>query len=299
MELGRHLRELSGHPVAAAICLLLAIAAALTVTYKVSILPPKLESRSLEIASARAEVLVDTPRSSVLDLRQGSSEMERMTNRAVLIGNVMVSPPVLAYIGRRAGIPPGVIQARAPLTPDFPRPLSRTGDEPRTSDLLRSTEQYRLNVQTNPTVPIVQIFAQAPTAAKAAALANAAVDGLQDYVADTARRQGTAPEDLVRLEPLGRAEGMVINDGIRTQLAILSFFVVFGLSSGFAVVGARVRKGWKLDGEPPAGPAAPARSRRPATESPPSDDEDDLRMAWDGLQPRDRDRRGTAGTPAS
>lgn len=268
MDLGWHLRELFRHPVAAVVCLLLAAVAALTVTYEVSLLPPGLQARSLEMASARAEVLVDTPLSSVLDLRQGSSEMERMTNRAVLIGNVMVSPPVLAYIGRRAGVQPSAIRARAPLTPDFPRPVTGTADDPKPSDLLRATGQYRLNVQTNPTVPIVQVFTQAPTEAKAAVLANAAVDGLRDYVADAAKRHDTPAKDVVRLEPLGRAEGIVINGGVRTQLAVLSFFVVFALSSAFAVFAGRVRRGWRAGGDPPAAEtsSAPQPTRAAARE---------------------------------
>ena len=124
----------------------------------------KLEPRSVEIATATTELLVDTPQSAVLDLRQGSSELEKMTSRAVLIGNVMASPPVLEYVGRPPACRRGRIRAQPPLTPDFPRPLGglRRGSEHR--DLLKSTDQYRLNIQSNPTVPILQIYAQAPSA---------------------------------------------------------------------------------------------------------------------------------------
>ena len=125
------------------------------------------------MASATAEVLVDTRMSAVHDLRQGSSEFEKMTNRAVLIGNVMASPPVLRYISAHSGVPPSRIRVQPPLTPDFPRPLSGFGEDPKTADLLRSTDQYRLNIQANPTVPILQVYAQAPNAKAAATLANA------------------------------------------------------------------------------------------------------------------------------
>jgi hypothetical protein len=244
MELGRHLRELFRLRLSVVVCFALAALAAVNIVYHV----PSLEPRQVDMASSTTELLVDTPLSTVLDLRQGSSELEKMTSRAVLIGNVMASPPVLAYIGRRAGVPPSRIRAQPPLTPDFPRALSGLGEDPHTSDLLKSTDQYRLNIQSNPTVPILQIYAQAPSAKAAATLANASVDGLRDYLDDTAKAQGTPKEELVRLEQLGRAEGVVINGGIRYQLVVLTFMVVFAFSSATAILIARVRRGWRESG---------------------------------------------------
>lgn len=267
MELGKHLRELLRLRPAVVVCLALASFVALTITYEVSLVPPNLKPRSLEMASARTEVLVDTPKSAVLDLGQGVSELTGMTNRAVLIGNVMVSAPVLAFIAQRAGVPPSAIQAQAPLTPDFPRPLASAGNDKATQDLLRSTDQYRLNIQTNPSVPILQIYAQAPTAQTAATLANAAVDGLRAYLAYTARRQGTPDSNAVRLTQLGRANGVVINAGVRPQLAILAFLIVFALSAATAIFIARVRRGWRLgDDDPRFDPTA----RSPRAAEPPS-----------------------------
>lgn len=277
MEFGRHLRELSRQRLALAMCVALAAIAALSVSYKVSLLPPSLEPRSLEMASATTEMLVDGPMSTVLDLRQGAGDIEEMTNRAVLIGNVMVSEPVLAFIGRRAGIPPSAIRGQAPLTPDFPRPLSGDNRDPETADLLRSTDQHRLNIQTNPAVPFIEIFAQAPTAKAAQTLANASVDGLRDYLAHVARRQGTPPDAQVTLTQLGRARGTVVNGGIRSQLAILAFFVVLSLATATAVFVERVRRGWRdaaeseRDDEDQHGPrpAAPATRAPGATQGSP------------------------------
>ena len=241
MDLGRHLRELFGLHRSVVLCFLVAMLATVNMSYKL----PSLEPRAVEMASATTEVLVDTQLSSVHDLRQGSAEFEKMTNRAVLIGNVMASPPVLRYIGRRAGVAPERIRAQPPLTPDFPRPLSGFGEDPKTRDLLESTDQYRLNIQANPTVPILQVYAQAPSADAAATLANSAVVGLRDYLEDTARAQETPAEDLVRLSALGRAKGVVINGGIHFQLALVTFLVVFGVSAATAILVARIRRGWR------------------------------------------------------
>lgn len=246
MELGRHLEELWRLRSGVAVCLGIAILAALAISYGVSVAPPGLHPRSLQIATASTEVLVDTPRSAVLDLRQDLSDIESLTNRTVLLGNVMASEPVLSYIGRRAGVAAGAIRASTPRTPNSPRPFAAPGQERRTSDLLRSTDQYRLDIEANPTVPVLRIYAQASTARGAEELANASVDGLRDYLDRQARTQRVAPGEQVRLQQLGRASGAVINGGVRLQAMFLTFLLVFAASAAAAVFMARVRRGFRL-----------------------------------------------------
>lgn len=235
MELGRHLQELWRLRFGVAVCFAVAILAALAIT-----------PRSLQIASASTQVLVDTPRSAVLDLHQDLSDIDSLTNRTVLLGNVMASEPVLAYIGRRAGVPPDAIRASTPRTPNSPRPFVAPGQERKTSDLLRSTDQYRLDIEANPTVPMLRIYAQASSARGAEELANAAVDGLRDYLARQARSQRVAPRERVRLQQLGRATGAVINGGVRLQAMFLTFLLVFAAAAAAAVFTARVRRGFQL-----------------------------------------------------
>jgi hypothetical protein len=249
MELGRHLRELSRLRVGAVVCVLIATFGALSVSYRIGLLPPKLEPRSLQMAAASTEVLVDTPTSVVLDLRQGTSDIDALTNRAVLIGNVMASAPVLAYIGRRAGVPGEFIRATTPRTPNAPRPFATPQTKRKASDLLASTNQYRLSIDANPTVPFLRIYAQAPTARAAGQLANASVDGLRDYLVQVAREQGIPSADQVRVEQFGRAHGTVINGGVSVQATVIAFLFFFAGSAAAAIFVARVRRGFKLADE--------------------------------------------------
>ena len=53
---------------------------------RISLFPPSLTPRSLEMATASTHVVVDTPTSSILDLRQDTYSLEGLTNRAVLLG---------------------------------------------------------------------------------------------------------------------------------------------------------------------------------------------------------------------
>jgi hypothetical protein len=249
MDFGMHLRELSRLRFGAIACLLLATFAAVSISYKISLAAPGLSPRSLAMAAASTELLVDTPTSLVLDLNQDTSDIDALTNRSVLLGNVMASPPVLLYIARRAGIPPNGINAATPRTPNQPRPFETERNKKRSSDLLASTDQYRIDIESDPTVPILKIYAQAPTAKAAGELANASVDGLRDYLNQVAKQQRIDVSQQVRVTQLGRADGKVINGGIRWQLMAMTFLVVLAASAGAAIFMARVRQGFRMADE--------------------------------------------------
>jgi hypothetical protein len=246
MGLGVRLRELWQMKAGVAACLVLALVAALWSLERVSLFPPKLEGRSLEMATASTHVVVDTPRSTLLDLRQDTYELEGLTKRAVLLGNVIANGPVKESIARQARIPVEVLRIDAPLTAKQPRARIEGGNQKKTSDILRSTDQYRLNIQANPTAPVLDIYAQTPTAESAEALANAAVDSLRAYLADLARSEATPETQQIRLVQLGTARGAVINEGIRWQVALAAFVLTFALACATLVLLSRVSRGWRL-----------------------------------------------------
>lgn len=248
MGLGIRLRELWQLRIGVAVSLLPALAAATWSVAHVSLVPPRLEPRSLEMAAASTHVLVDTPTSAVLDLRQDTYVLENLTNRTVLLGNVMANGSVREYIARRAQVPVDALQIAVPLTPDQPRALVGPDNERHTTDLLESTDQYRLNIEANPTVPVMDVYAQAPTARAAGDLANAAVDGLRAYLADLATSRRTPTSSQITLTQLGRAQGSVINEGTDEQVALLTFFITLAVSLATVVFVARIRAGWRLAG---------------------------------------------------
>jgi len=181
----------------------------------------------------------------VLDLRQGTYFFEGLTNRAVLVGNVMASLPVREYVARKAGIPAYLIRATTPTTPDEPRTIADPENPRRTSDILKLTDEYRLKIAANPTVPVLDIYTQAPTAEGATVLADAAVDGLNEYLDTVAEAEGIPSDAMVQLTQLGRARGGVINGGVRAEVTILSLLFVFAISSAAVLYISRVRRGWR------------------------------------------------------
>jgi hypothetical protein len=243
--IGVRLRKLWGLRGGVALCLALAVFAGVWSTHRVSLFPPRLTPRALEMATASTHVVVDTPKSSVLDLRQSTYNFESLRNRAVLLGNVIAGPTVRQAIARRAGLAPDVLRVQAPLTLEEAAPPPESGNERHTSDILKSNDQYRLNIQANLSVPMLDIYAQAPTAASAALLANAAVDQLRAYLRRLADAQGTPAPDRIRLLQLGRAQGTVINKGVRWEVALLAFVLTFAFACASVLFLSRVRAGWR------------------------------------------------------
>ena len=248
MRFGMHLRELSRLPMGVGVSALLAAFAAVWSVAYISLAPPRLEPRALDMATAQAQVIVDTPYSAVLDLRQGVEEIEPLKNRAVLIGTLMASAAVRADIARRAGVPPERLQIVPPRTPEQPRPTAQSGQKKGPGDLFKSTDEYRLDIQANPTVPLLTIDAQAPTATASQELANAAVSGLGDYLGKLAASENAPKETQVKLRQLGTAKGHVINGGVQVQVMFVVFLLVFALSCAATMLIARLRRGWKLAG---------------------------------------------------
>jgi hypothetical protein len=240
------LRRLSQPWPRLAVSALLAVVAVGWSLLTVGLVPPRLTPRDVEMATAHTSVLVDTPRSSVVDLRQTTYSFQGAENRSILLGNVIASPPVREYIARRAQIPPGVVEIAPPLTPEHPRPTVDVGHPRRTTDILKSNNQYRLSIQANPTVPILDIYSQAPTTTAATRLANSAVEGLRSYMSAEAASRGVKPGQQTVLRQLGRAQGGVINHGVRWQISFLAFVLTFALSNVVILMLARAAPDYRL-----------------------------------------------------
>lgn len=247
MRLGVRIHTLARHRLGLAVSALVALAAAILSIASVSVAPPGLTPRSLDIAAASTQVLLDTPNSLITDVRQDAAVLESFTDRAVLLGNVMAREPVRAFIAERAGVPVEALTVEAPLTPSQPRARRvDPGDQAKVGDILASNDQYRLSIQADPTVPLLDVYAQAPDAATAEAIANAAVDGLRTYVDEVATDNATPSGDQIQLIQLGRARGELINGGADLQVAFVVFLLAFAACCALVLFLDRVRAGWRM-----------------------------------------------------
>lgn len=221
--------------------LVTALLAAIFSLYRPTLLPPGLHSRSLQIGAASTEILVAQPN---LVVGGSSYDYDSLVNRAILVGNVMASPPVLAYVGRAVGVAGTRIQASAPITANVPRALIDPGSGGAATDIIASPDHYKLEVQADPSVPILHIYAQAPSAAAAVELATAAVQGVMKYISQIETVDDVPRNQFVQIEQLGSPHGGVANPGGAIEIAVLVFAGVFGVTAWFLSLGWKVRSGW-------------------------------------------------------
>jgi len=243
MEFALVLRELSKRRILLLVGVLVAVAAAVFSVYRLD--GASLKPKTLQYSSANTQVLVDSPKSVLGNLSQS---FEPLSIRASVYANFMASPAVLAVIGQQVGLSGGQIYAAGPVNPQQPRVVQEPTALKRNVEITGETNPYRLEFSNNTSQPTINIYAQAPKTAQAIALANAAVVGLQRYVADLQRASGTPSAARVTIRQLGPAIGGVVNGGISKALAVMVFVMVFLLWCVLVLVGSRFVAIWRTSG---------------------------------------------------
>lgn len=252
MELVSILRDLWRMRLAVAVVVVLAALIGLSTMYHL----PSMRPRALAMGAASTQILVESPRSSLAAINQ---DMTPLVLRAAVYARFMTSEPVQGAIGRRAGVPGTRIAVEAPVDPTGPEGATQPPAERRSSELVSEGRQYRLFVQNELSLPILDVFSQAPDTATALRLADAAASGLRDSIARIEDTQGVAPRDRIRIVQLGKATGGPVYQGGSKILAMLAFTVVLVLGCIGLLFLKRVAYEWRTAerDEQYVGPADP------------------------------------------
>lgn len=241
MEFALILRELSKRRLALGIGVLVAALAAILSVYRFDGLG--LEARSLQYSSASTQVFVDTPSSVLGNL---TPSFEPLQARATVYANFMASPTFLGLIGQQVGIPGDQIYAAGPIDPSVPRVVQEPTAVQRNVEITGETTPYRLNFNHDPNLPTIGIYAQAPNTKQAIQLANAAAASLAQYVTTLQSSGNTPRQSRVVIRQLGRANGGVVNGGIRKTLMFMVFVGVFLIWCVLMLVTGRFRETWRV-----------------------------------------------------
>jgi hypothetical protein len=242
MELARILKGLWHRRLSVGIGVVVAVALATLSVFQVSFFPPKLTSRTNEFGTASTQILVDTPSSSFADLDE---EVDPLNYRAGVFARFLASPTAVELIARRAGLPPNAIEAQGPYEQGQPLYTVEPTAEKRSTQIIGQRALYRLRFENNPNMPLITVYAQAPTDAEAKQLADAAPAALQAYVGSIQSSQNTPANRRVTLRRLGDATGGTVNSGANVQIALLVFFVTMILWCLVLIPAHTALKGWR------------------------------------------------------
>ena len=235
---------------ALAISALVGVLCAISTVSVVGVMPPHLSSRHVTVAAAATHVLLDSPESLIGVRAAAGFDYDGLSKRASLYGNLIASPPVRDQIARRIGIAPDQLTARSRLTLPVQWAMRDPDEEQRANQLLVSTKRYKLELQSDPIRPILNIYAQAPSVAMAQRLADTAVSSLREYLAARTARDAANPDDVPVVSQLGPARGAVINGQIVPQIVLITFLTAFGVCLALLLGAAAAWRGWVAAGRP-------------------------------------------------
>jgi hypothetical protein len=242
MEFARTLKALWRRRWLVALGVVVATAVALMSAFQVGLFPPSLNSRTNEFGTASTQILVDTPNSSFANLAE---EVDPLNYRAGVFARFLASPAAIDLIAREAKLPSDAIEAQGPYEQGQPLFAIEPTADKRSTQIIGERALYRLRFENNPNMPLITVYAQAPSDSEAVRLADAAPAALQSYVRRIQVSQHTPAKRRVTLRQLGDATGGTVNAGASLQIAVLVFFVVLILWCLLLIPAHAIAKGWR------------------------------------------------------
>lgn len=227
------LRDLWRRRVMVAVVALVALAIGWMLAYKVGF-PP--ERRSYTVGVASASLLVDTPKSQVIEIAPKGSDM--LGARANVLANLMVDGEIKDAIARRVGLPAKELVA----TTDSAGPTETE------TTLTAQSHAYSTSVAHTSDMnelPIIKVETQAPDVRRAIALANAAVAGLSESLDSKAASETISDTRRLRVRALGTAQGRLETRGPGRVIAVAAAIFVFALGCGLILAVSAVIRGWR------------------------------------------------------
>jgi hypothetical protein len=241
VELVYILKELWQRRILVALVVLAAVISGLALAYRVSVFPPSLHSkRTIEYGAASTQILVDARSSAIGDLRY---DLTPLVARAGVLARLATTGEVADALARQLGLPLNSIDIQGPTV--NPSQVAAAGAAQRSSQLLGEASGYRVKADTDGTLPVINVFTQAPTADRAIALANATFIVLGKVVDSAQVSAATPPATQARLIQLGRAKGGVVNPGASKQLAAIATIGVLIGGVILILVVSRFARAWR------------------------------------------------------
>lgn len=200
-------QALRARPYLVALVVLVAIAAAVGV---------KATSKSVPTGAATVQLMVDSPRSALADLKQDTLPL---VARAQVFAQLMTSGAVLNSIAKAAGLPPRDVTAEGPYSGvgqalDVPTPSEARGVQ-----LVATNAMYHLTIVPDTNIPLVTASVEGPNPTAAGRLANAVYPGVESWLKQL-QASGTVPASArVTIRQLGDAEAGTVNSSSATTIA--------------------------------------------------------------------------------
>jgi hypothetical protein len=227
---------------------LFAMLAGALVLYKASF-PP--ESRKYDVGVATTSILVDTPSSQVVEISPEGSDMLGL--RADLLSRLMVAGSLKNLIAQTAGVRPNTLVGIAATSAVGAQPVV---PPPGHDAPVLTTRVVEDNDGTE--LPIIEVEAQAPTAAGAAELADAAVESLHKFLDSKAATQQIPNAKRLKVDALGVTQAETVTRGPKSVFGVAAVLFTFGFGCACILLFAALKRNWRSALTAESAPPMPA-----------------------------------------
>lgn len=241
-------RQLWHRKLAVAVVLAAAVLGAVLISYSISLAPPGLHKRSLQLGAASSQILVDTPDSTLVS---GASpeKFDTLAARARVYGEYLSTLQARARIAAISGVPAASLTTAGPFSPESGQvSYQNQTSASRGGEILQEGATNRLVFVAQEGVPIINVDAQAANAATAIRLAHASFITLRQYVRALQHTGAADPShhgEGVIVRQLGAPEGGTIGGSNSKILMAVAFLLIAGV--GFVLILAlpRMAERWR------------------------------------------------------
>ena len=197
---------------------------------------PSMKSRTYKVGVASASVLVDTPKSQVVEIAPAGSDT--LGARANVLANLMVDGDIKDAIAKRVNVPSNKLIAWVdtgdgvgPATPLTKDSIAYSTAVAVTSDMAE--------------LPIIRVTTQAPDVRRAITIANAVVEGLSASLDTKAADETVSDTRRLRVRALGTAQGHESTRGPGKKTALAAAFFAFLIGCAVIVGLSALNRGWR------------------------------------------------------
>jgi hypothetical protein len=263
MELVGFVKSLLRQKLVLAVILAFAVLAAFLTSFKAG--PGGVERRSTSVGAATSQILVDSAESTLVK-GAASDQLAALGTRASVYAQYLSSREAVGKIARELKVNPLLITASGPFSEGTGiSDYDEQSAESRATDLVDEAKGYRLVFQAQEDVPIITVYATAPTVAGALALAHSSYAVLSGYIGELKQQaaeqaksdpkpkpvaSSTTPliNDII-VRQLGQPEGGLVGGSADLMLMVLAFVGVFGLGCLVFAIGSGFMRHWRLANE--------------------------------------------------
>jgi hypothetical protein len=220
----------------------LALVGALVLTSRLSLMPPALKDPTVRVGAATAESLVESPKSTIGDLHRDTFPLVARTG---IFARFLGADGATQAIARHSGIPREDIGVVGPKLTISGVPDQAAAER---ANRVRGASPYLLQVQTGDELPLLAIFAQAPTEDGAQKIADGTAAALAEHIANYQAKAGIPERRRVTIRQLGTTRAGTIVENPGHLGTVVAFFVLLGLACFAILAWPAIKANWRIPG---------------------------------------------------